>query len=186
METANPALDLISFAQNCSDFWVINIGDSVSKAVIVQKPPSFDQVGRAPPNNCLGLHPTPCSMPSHEPEPPFGVEGTASLPYQAPNPQPTDRHAEYSSLDVYRPSEDKNIAGFIYLLPSSHSQDTLHFEEYNVGIILRPHWRGLGVAEKAMRLALDVVFARQDVHRVQARLIDCYENDKAFTFFTRM
>ncbi|XP_006463970.1 hypothetical protein AGABI2DRAFT_180118 [Agaricus bisporus var. bisporus H97] len=196
VETANPRLDLISFAQGCSDFWVINTGDSVSNAVIVQEPPLL-------PNNCLGLHPTPGLTPPHEvalmhaghesitdgahleeslmecPDTRYGVEDTAS-------PQPIDRNAAYPSLDAYRPSEDKNIAGFVYLLPSSRSPDALYFEEYNVGIILRPYWRGLGVAEEAMRLALDVVFARHNVHRVQARLIDCYENDRAFAFFTRM
>jgi RimJ/RimL family protein N-acetyltransferase len=209
VETANPALDLISFAHNCSEFWVINTGHSVPSAVIVQETPPGQSVS-TPPNNCLGLHTTPCPAPSHElphmnashesitedanlgeplmeyPEPPHGAEDAASLTHQAPNLQLRNRNTGYSSFDVDRPSEDKNIAGFIYLQPSSHSQDELHFEEYSVGVILRPHCRGLGVAEKAMHLALDVAFAHHDVHRVQARLINCYENDKAFTFFTRM
>lgn len=210
IETANPALDLISFVQDCSEFWVINAGNPPAEPVEAWR---YDF---PPKNNSLGLHSSPSSVPNELPQilprasstPSGNVTPNTStrdnLPKYAgaqcgPSHIPTFSHNDsnprpiwpnattgYSNHEMYQLSQEKTIAGFAYLVPSSAFPDALHFQEYNIGIILRQHWRGQGVAEKALHLALDLAFARTDVHRVQAQLIDCYKNDKALTLFTRM
>ncbi|KXN85550.1 hypothetical protein AN958_11117 [Leucoagaricus sp. SymC.cos] len=213
VETADPMLDLISFAQDCTNFWVINA--SCAKTQPVETPlsewPSEEFT------NSLGLYPSHPSG-SYEPTPSI-PEGTDDTPLQPLTVDPerqrrfsdyldtavgatpaasnaTEQHAPISPArsaplpvdpsDGYEYRGDKNIAGFAYLLPSSAYPDALHFQEYNIGIILRPEWMNRGVAQRALYLVLDLVFSQPTVHRVQGQLIDCYKNSKALTLFTRM
>lgn len=212
VETANPALDLISFAQDCTQFWVI----SAVNATATQAEPQTDDVPLVTSANSLGLvHPPPSgnfagsSLRSGDDtlnetatagssvQERFAnyldtVDGTnasntsAAVQYDAVSGAESHVGAGYASEEIYQLSQEKNVAGFIYLLPSSAYPDALHFEEYNIGIMLHPQWRGRGIAERALYLALDLVFSKPHVHRVQAQLIDCYKNDKALTLFTRM
>jgi hypothetical protein len=214
VETASPMLDLISFAQDCREFWVI-VADEIpasGEAPLSERPP--EEL-----TNSLGLYP---SHPSSFNEPtPSNFEGRDYTPAESSTVDPGRQHRFSNYLDTVlaptpnsstdatlqhmsrdpstlsppsalyteddcRRTLNENVAGFIYLLPSSAYPDALHFEEYNIGIILCPEWRNKGVAQRALHLALDHVFSQRDVHRVQAQLIDCYKNAQALTLFTRM
>ncbi len=193
VETANPVLDFISFAQDCTEFWVINAVDQ-AKAAADNPPPGEE------PSNSLGLLPTSEFGYSTAPNPrppvdPDSIErldellhirGTRAAFGSSAARQPHRSRPWYTNEEINQLTQDKNIAGFIYLVPSSAYPDALRFQEFNIGIILRPQWRDRGVGAMALRLALNLIFSNQEVHRVQAQLIDCYRNDKALTLFTRM
>lgn len=191
VETADPALDFISFAQDCTDFWIINAVDSAKAAA--EDPSPDDSWPEEESTNSLGLLPASQFGSSAAHPRNLGAQwrfaellGAHATPTTS-STNGSDQTRPWCTRDeIYQLTQDKNIAGFIYLLPSAAYPDSLHFQEFNIGVVLRPQWRGRGVGREALRLALDLIFASPEVHRVQAQLIDCYRNDKALTLFTRM
>lgn len=218
VETANPMLDLISFAQDCTEFWVIdveNAGLAFARDLQgdAQEGLSFtNSLGLFPSDPLGSIEPTPADPPKHSPKPdhtttrpldanalvkrqqqfssysdsPFPLSSAtktgATLQYCGLKPSPPPLCAGYD----FRHSSDTSLAGFIYLLPSSTCPDALHFQEYNIGIILLPEWRNRGVAVRALHLAIDIAFSRLNVHRIQAQLIDCHKSIQGLGLFTRM
>lgn len=191
VETANPMLDLISFALDCTEFWIINVNEGTP--IPVQAPletwPQEEFTNSL--ENPLGEHNAPVDIEHEQPSshldtmiaPQPTPTGNNATPQCGPTPPDLPPSALY---DEYPPTPDKNVAGFVYLLPSSAYPDALHFQEYNIGIFLRPEWRNRGVAARALHSALDHVFSQPNVHRIQAQVIDCYKNVQALTLFTRM
>ncbi|KAF9444011.1 hypothetical protein P691DRAFT_808000 [Macrolepiota fuliginosa MF-IS2] len=201
VEIANPALDLISFAQDCRGFWVVTVADTA---------PEHDDWFPEEHTNSLGLVSGPSSSNSSAKPSLRSIDGTlngtaptrsgsvdrfhwstssnTSTTIQLDNVSQAEPYTGtgYASDEIYQPNQKEDVAGFVYFLPSSAYPDALHFEEYNIGIVLHSYWRGRGVATKALYVALESIFSHPDVHRVQAQLIDCYNNDKALTLFTRI
>jgi len=206
VETANPMLDLISFAQDCTEFWLIDVDDARLTAQnlndAIQEEFMF--------TNALGLYPSDPLKPNHTTTKPLDTNisnecqqqlsshpsslaierkttGINATPQYHPSRlSPQLLPSAFYIGDNFRHSADISLAGFIYLLPSSTYPDILHFQEYNIGIVLLPKWRNRGVAARTLYSAIDLAFSKPNVHRIQAQLIDCYKNMQALRLFTRM
>jgi len=206
VETANPMLDLISFAQDCTEFWLID----VDNACLTAQNLNDNVQGEFMFTNSLGLYLSDPSKPTHTTTKPLDTNISnecqqqlsshpssltvsckttginATMQCHASRPSPQLFPSTFYTRDNFRHSSDMNLAGFVYLLPSSTYPDVLHFQEYNIGIVLLPKWRNRGVAARTLYLAIDLAFSKPNVHRVQAQLTDCYKNIQALRLFTRM
>jgi len=210
VETANSMLDLISFAQDCTEFWLIDVDDARLTAQNLNDDVQEEFMF----TNSLGLyHPLGSIEPTTSD--PLKPNDTSTKPLNISNECQQQFSSHPSSLarerginatlrchvsrhspqllpstfyvgDNFRHSSDTSLAGFIYLLPSSAYPDVLHFQEYNIGIILLPKWRNRDVAARTLYSAIDLAFSKPNVHRIQAQLIDCYKNIQALRLFTRM
>jgi len=216
VETANPMLDLISFAQDCTEFWLVDVDDARLTAQNlnddVQEEFMFtNSLGLYPSDPLGSLEPTTSDplKPNHiTTKPDMNISNECQQQFSS-HPSSLARERETTGINAtlqchasrhspqllpstfyvgnnFRHSSDMSLAGFIYLLPSSTYPDVLHFQEYNIGIILLPKWRNRDVAARTLYLAIDLAFSKPNVHRIQAQLIDCYKNIQALRLFTHM
>jgi len=80
--------------------------------------------------------------------------------------------------------KQKTVIGIVYVTCSPH--ENVPAGEANIGIIITPEARGKGLAREATSLVLSWVFDDIGFHRVQARILDNYNKDRAISMFTQL
>ncbi|KAF4563809.1 hypothetical protein EYR36_003051 [Pleurotus pulmonarius] len=207
IETADPALDLMTFVGNAHYFAVIMLEcrpkTEKQKAVsnytdpkTSQAPTVSDLWASQPsiPSTSFAALPDDTYSPARFPaDAPFKANwGPPIIDWRAPSTQDagqwptTYRRTENEPVyyDVWHPTTTHEAIGMVYLIvtPRKHGPPG----ELNIGMILEEKYRRQGYGSEVVRQMLVKAFEEDKYHRVQASLVHTLNKDAAMTMYTQM
>ncbi|KDQ22395.1 hypothetical protein PLEOSDRAFT_1109506 [Pleurotus ostreatus PC15] len=161
IETADPALDLMTFAENAYYFAIIMLESKteVKKAVSWY---TYSQAMQTP--NAGKFWAFQPSMPSTSFAPP----------------------PEYSYYDKWEFATTREAIGMVYLTVTPCTSTHSPPGELNIGIILEERARRRGYGSEVVRQMLVKAFDEGNFHRVQASLVHALNKDAAMTMYTQL
>ncbi|KAF9493054.1 hypothetical protein BDN71DRAFT_1450754 [Pleurotus eryngii] len=198
VETADPALDLMTFVGNAYYFAIIMVESKIESKKAVRKfsnskatqtpiagkfwasQPSMPSTSFAPPPEySYSLAQSPAGLKANLGGLPSYDANQWSLPHDA-----TDNKSTY--YDDWEPATTHEAIGMVYLTVTPCTSIRSPPGELNIGIILEETARRRGYGSEVVRQMLVKAFEEGNFHRVQASLVHTLNKDAAMTMYTQL
>ncbi|KAF4581283.1 hypothetical protein EYR40_002869 [Pleurotus pulmonarius] len=193
IETADPALDLMTFAGNAYYFGVIMVkskmeekkdGPRYTNSRSMQIPSAPSTSFASPPEFVHSPgQPLADFNANWGPPPPYwGTSPTYGTTQWSLRSNATGYEDSYH--DGWKPTHE--AVGIVYLTITPRTSIHSPPGELNIGIILQENARRRGFGSKVVRQMLVKAFEERHFHRVQASLVHTLNKDAAMTMYTQM